>query len=749
MDKYEFNIKVEKMKKAMDRNDYATAARVADGLGWERSTNAKVLMMVSQIYEKQERYTEARNALTAVYNRVAVSKRIIYQLAELSVKCGDIDEALALYKEYQEIAPNDPTKLILAYKISTARGDDLEKRISILEAYRRREFEEKWAYELETLYQQAGRGSDCVALCDEIILWFGVGPYVDKAMTLKVAYEPLTPEQEDRRTNKDYYEQKLAEVVAQSTSIVRVSEEAKTDSAPENISETPEAENDLSGYTVSAQDEDAEDEDSASPVAKEAALHLTLEQELAQAIQSTSDEFTTETKSNEWITDKPLSVDNVGEDIDGQYTLFRTPSEEIGEPHVPEHTRTFSFGALLTKTRRLDNLRDLAELNHTVEDETEETEDSAAVETAVEEPAEEEAEAAVEEPVEEKTETAVEEPAVKETETVVEADTEDNTEVVAEGTITTTPAEDNTEVPTETVSEPEEAVELPAEEEAPRHMIFCHILKLEDTTPAVAQIKEAFRQAHEVSGIPAAPIARIGVNSLNRAGFYAVLKKLQGRDLLVEHASELSEKVLERLLGAIEEPPCTAVILLVDEPNGITTLYQKAPELFPLSTTMEEEEIEEDIPEMDEFLADETQEETQAEVQEETADEASPKDSDEISFDLEGFMKAEMGTIQDPAETEDPSMDAEPEEALSPDEFASIISEYMLDNDCKFDSMAELALAAHIDRLELQGAVLSREFAIDLADEIIDRADHWTLKCLFVSRYDKEGYLIIKESHIH
>jgi thioredoxin-like negative regulator of GroEL len=375
VDKYEFNIKVEKMKKAMDRKDYATAARVADGLGWERSTNAKVLMMVSQIYEKQERYTEARNALTTVYNRVAVSKRIIYQLAELCVKCNDIDEALALYKEYQEIAPNDPTKLILAYKISTARGDDLEKRISILEAYRRREFEEKWAYELATLYQQAGRGSDCVALCDEIILWFGVGTYVDKAMTLKVAYEPLTPEQEDRRTNKDYYEQKLAEVVAQSTSIIRVSEETKTDAISENISNPSEDENNPSGYSVPAQDEYPEDEDSASPAVKEAALHLTLEQELAQAIQSTSDEFTTETKSNEWITDKPISVENVGEDVDGQYALFRTPSEEIGEPLVPEHTRTFSFGALLTKTRRLDNLRDLAELNTTVDDNDEEVEE--------------------------------------------------------------------------------------------------------------------------------------------------------------------------------------------------------------------------------------------------------------------------------------------------------------------------------------------------------------------------------------
>lgn len=713
MDKYEFNIKVEKMKKAMDRKDYATAARVADGLGWERSTNAKVLMMVSQIYEKQERYTEARNALTAVYNRVAVSKRIIYQLAELCVKCNDIDEALALYKEYQEIAPNDPTKLILAYKISTARGDDLEKRISILEAYRRREFEEKWAYELATLYQQAGRGSDCVALCDEIILWFGVGTYVDKAMTLKVAYEPLTPEQEDRRTNKDYYEQKLAEVVAQSTSIIRVSEEPKTDAISENISNPSEDENNPSGYSVPAQDEYPEDEDSASPAVKEAALHLTLEQELAQAIQSTSDEFTTETKSNEWITDKPLSVDNVGEDIDGQYTLFRTPSEEIGEPHVPEHTRTFSFGALLTKTRRLDNLRDLAVLNTTVENSDE----------AVE--AEDNSEVIAETPAEKITENATEE--------IVE-----DTAVAA------------SETPDEDTNEPEDTAELFVEEETPRHMIFCHILKLEASAPAVAQIKEAFRQAHEVSGIPAAPIARIGVNSLNRAGFYSVLKKLDGRDLLVEHAGELSAKVLNRLMDAIEEPPCTAVILLADDPNGISALYQNAPSLFPLSPVMEDDSCDEETPEeIQEDVQADAQEETQEDIPEDSSEESLSGNSDEISFDLEGFMKAEMNALQHTIPEEAVPMDEEPDRSLTPDEFASIIYKYTEENDCKFDSMAELALAAHIDRLERQGTVLRQELAIMLADEIIDRADHWTLKCLFVSRYDKEGYLIIKESHIH
>ena len=148
---------------------------------------------------------------------------------------------------------------------------------------------------------------------------------------------------------------------------------------------------------------------------------------------------------------------------------------------------------------------------------------------------------------------------------------------------------------------------------------------------------------------------------------------------------------------------------------------------------MEEEVIEEEV--IEEKVIEEEPSETE-------------ESSDEISFDLEGFMKTEMKALQNTLYEETPPIDEESEAALTPDEFASVIYEYTLENDCKFDSMAELALAAHIDRLELQGARLSHEFAIALADEIIDRADHWTLKSIFISRYDREGYLIIKESHI-
>ena len=731
MDKYEFKIKVEKMKKAVDRKDYLTAAKVADSINWERSTNAKVLMMIAQIYEKQERYTEARSALTAVYNRVPVGKRIVYKLAELAVKCNDLDDALELYREYQEIAPNDPSKLTLAYKISTARGDALDKRISILEAYRRRDFDEKWAYELATLYQQAGRGADCVAICDEIILWFGVGPYVDRAMTLKVAYAPLTPEQEEKRAHKDYYEQRLAEVAAMSSDAVQFSPEAAISEDDESKAD----EADLTAKTCEPEDGAAQDDfpvdaPSVSPVVKEAELHMTMEQELAQAIQSTTDNMAPEADTNEWITDKPISVDRVGEDVDGQYTLFRTVAEECGDMRLPEHTRTFSFGALLTKTRRLDSLRDLAELNSSLEPH-EDTHEAAPVPEAPvtvsalasvkrpsEIPAEELTEASVEAPAEDSTVTPAETPA----EAPVEAPSEDLTEAPME-----TPSEDLTEVPVETPANAPTAAVL-AEESEPKnqYMIFCHVLKLNNETPAVAQIKEALQLAHEVSGIPAASIARVGIDKINRAGLTAALEKLQGRDLLLENAGELSESVIGQLLSAVEEPPCTSVILLADDADGISQLYRKAPTLFPLSAKLPDETPGEEIGEVPMLSTGATAVTTEETIAQAVASSENAK-----------------------AEPDADSVAAEQNRrSMTPDEFSAFIHEYALENDCKFDSMAELALAARIDRLELSGAPMDTEAAIALVERAIDKAERWTFKSIFISRYDKEGYLIIKETHI-
>ena len=197
MDKYELSIKEDKIKKHAEKKDYATAAKIADTIDWSKVKNIKMLTLVSQIYERVKNYTEAKNVLLLAYDRVPVGRRMLYKLCELCVKAGNLDEAEDFFEEFQEIAPNDISKLILAYQIEAARGEPLEKLITILELYRKNEFEEKWAYELAYLYHKAGRVKECVQLCNEIILWFSVGPYVDKALNLKMQYEPLTPVQQE------------------------------------------------------------------------------------------------------------------------------------------------------------------------------------------------------------------------------------------------------------------------------------------------------------------------------------------------------------------------------------------------------------------------------------------------------------------------------------------------------------------------------------------------------------------------
>ena len=175
MDKYELSIKEDKIKKHAEKKDYAAAVKIADTIDWSKIKNIKMLTLVSQVYEKAKNYEEAKNVLLFAYERVPMGRRMLYKLTELCVKGGEIEEAEGYFEEFQKIAPNDIGKLLLAYQIEAAKGGDINQLITILELYRKKEFEEKWAYELAYLYHKAGRVQECVQLCKEIILWFSVG----------------------------------------------------------------------------------------------------------------------------------------------------------------------------------------------------------------------------------------------------------------------------------------------------------------------------------------------------------------------------------------------------------------------------------------------------------------------------------------------------------------------------------------------------------------------------------------------
>ena len=212
MDKYEYRVKTEQMLEYMEKKQYKKAMEIADTIDWRRVRNINILSMVSGVYEKNGEYQEAKDILLLAFERAPMGKRLLYKLAELAIKEGSPDEAEDYYREFCELAPEDPRQYILRYLILGAKGAPVEQLIHTLEQYCNVELDEKWLYELAELYNAAHMEQLCVMTCDKIMLMFGTGKYVDKAIDLKVQYAPLTDYQMDLVENKDKYEARLKAV---------------------------------------------------------------------------------------------------------------------------------------------------------------------------------------------------------------------------------------------------------------------------------------------------------------------------------------------------------------------------------------------------------------------------------------------------------------------------------------------------------------------------------------------------------
>ncbi|HIS55586.1 MAG TPA: hypothetical protein IAB48_02885 [Candidatus Fimimorpha excrementavium] len=207
MDKYEYRLKTEHIKRLAARKEYASAVKICDGIDWNKVKDVKMLTTVSDIYEAVGRYQEAIDVLIQAYQYAPIGRRIVYRLTELAVDCGNYQDAEEYYEEFCNIAPNDMGKIILKYRLEKAKGAKVEELIKILEKYKEEDFDERWSYELAELYAKAGRKQDCVSLCDDIILWFGLGKYVDKALYLKAKFAPLSDVQKQKLKNgQNFYE---------------------------------------------------------------------------------------------------------------------------------------------------------------------------------------------------------------------------------------------------------------------------------------------------------------------------------------------------------------------------------------------------------------------------------------------------------------------------------------------------------------------------------------------------------------
>ncbi|MBT9779263.1 hypothetical protein GPL15_22555 [Clostridium sp. MCC353] len=239
MDKYEFNIKVEQIKKLVNKSDYETAMKIADTIDWRRVRNTNLLSLVAQVYEKNEEYQDAKDILLLAFERAPIGKRLLYKLTELALKEKNVSEAEDYYREFCDLAPDDPRQNLLRYMILKEKGAPAEQLIHSLERYTNTELEEKWIYELAELYQEAGMIDECIRTCDKIMLMFGLGKYVDKAMDLKMQYAPLNGYQMDLVENRDKYEEKLKAVEQQYSAPRLLDDEEDYDEDEDNEPEIP------------------------------------------------------------------------------------------------------------------------------------------------------------------------------------------------------------------------------------------------------------------------------------------------------------------------------------------------------------------------------------------------------------------------------------------------------------------------------------------------------------------------------
>lgn len=266
MDKYEFSIKAEQIKKLSGQGDYKTAMQIADTIDWNRVRNANLLSSIAEIYEKNGEYEEAKDILLLAFERAPVGKRFLYKLSELSLSSGAIDDAVEFYREFMDVSPEDPRKFLLQYMILKAKGARAEQLVGPLEQFTETELEEQWLYELAKLYGEAGREDDCVRTCDKMILLFGMGKYVDKAMDLKLHYRPLKEEEAPRTIVKEEYNEEPKTVV-QETLVKADSEEGYLDEdMEEDASELPKMQQ------IAPEEENAEQpayEEEQAPVAEE------------------------------------------------------------------------------------------------------------------------------------------------------------------------------------------------------------------------------------------------------------------------------------------------------------------------------------------------------------------------------------------------------------------------------------------------------------------------------------------------
>ncbi|WP_432630681.1 hypothetical protein [Brotaphodocola sp.] len=619
MDKYEFNIKIEQMRKLVNRGDYETAMKIADTIDWKKVRNANLLSMVATIYEKNGEYQDSKDILLLAFERAPIGKRLLYKLTDLALKEGNIKEAEDYYREFCDLAGDDPRQQLLRYKILKQMNAPLEQQIHSLESYNAEELDEKWLYELAELYQKAGNAERCVATCDKIMLMFGLGKYVDKAMELKVQYAPLNKYQTDLVENRDKYEEKLraveqsfasgdgmaslemendsdevddadllqdeqfeeneeavAEVentaMAESVKTAKTAESVQTENQNENqvqVSEKADADAEAVAPVETVNAETAEKAEQTAT--KKTAPVAVASSEVAEVANVDGNEDA-ETEAKSTVAESESSVCESANAVAGEESA---PSQDMGvevqEEVEPETAQRVTAPTMVAEPEEISEEIPLPKPDLPYEKEN----IAVAVKQAeVEQSLAREMSRLKDLPVQEdsdlgKTRVLSE---IRRAPSPVPATSSTLGSSSSAFSATSKIAEKAVKI-----EEPEMIVEDLDEEDEAEPSIKNYLM-IEARTPekglelAVKMLKEIHRESGRKN-----PVAKITGSRLNKRGILASASKLAGKDLIVEEAGDLTSAMLKELDQMIERDTTGMRILLIDNPKQMETMNRQNP----------------------------------------------------------------------------------------------------------------------------------------------------------------------------
>ena len=640
MDKYEYQLKTEHIRQVAARKEYAEAAKLCDTIDWTKIRDVKMLTLAADIYTAVEEYEKAIDILQQAYEYATMGRRIVYRLTELALKADSYDDAKNYFEEFCRIAPNDQGRYILLYKMARYQKATLEEKIKILEAYKREDFDEKWAYELAVLYAMNNEKDKCIQLCDDIILWFGLGKYVEKALSLKSQFAPLTPAQKEKAqkfADKKAQEEneKLQKKQEEQEKKESQTELAKKAAAKEKISKWQEEQEKAYQAEQEAAKKEAkarEDEQKAllereeklrkqRKEEQEAVERLKKAQRLEHARQSvvTSDmneimaviqRAKQEDAQSELQDELAKQVQQVqqlaGEKNLEQVSEISSDAEEEEKLQVPEDVSYMQDEISENETTESEVLDDETSENETTENEiVEETSDSENADEAVlfeaympeEEPQISEWAAPVAETVEVEPEEEVQEEPEKEPE-------EEETQEVVQEELEKEPEEagPQEEIQEEIQEEPEE--EEPQEESAENRQpdmtanSGLPIVNPEDMSrvwhfaiqamPDEDDIELALEYLEELAerssrAVPRS-VVKITGQKLNQKGLVKSIDKLLGKTILIEDAADMNERVINEFCKIIDPTDRSLLVVFIDTPASIRHLLIDYPQLAQVVT---------------------------------------------------------------------------------------------------------------------------------------------------------------------